>query len=165
MKLKSNVKNKIIKMNKEELITLINELCECNDDVVGYLNNTLTNTKLDVEKILRQIGKCFEGCNFKVDKAMNLYLTTRKISNNHNALSEIGLLLLQSLIWDFELGNYSQSGYKRIEKVASLVCEDISKSAPNIEYRIAYEELISNDYLYDMMTDIYYNYFSERIED
>lgn len=165
MKLKSNVKNKIIKMNKEELIMLINELCECNDDVVGYLNNTLTNTKLDVEKILRQIEKCFEGCNFKVDKAMNLYLTTRKISNNHNALSEIGLLLLQSLIWDFELGNYSQSSYKRIEKVASLVCENISKSAPNIEYRIAYEELISNYYLYDMMTDIYYNYFSERIED
>ena len=152
-------------MNKEELITLINELCECNDDVVGYLNNTLTNTKLDAEKILRQIGKCFEGCNFKVDKAINLYFTARKTSKDYNALSEIGLLLLQSLIWDFELGNYSQSRYKRIEKVVPLVCEDISKTMPNIEYRICYEELISNEFLYDMMTDIYYSYFSERIED
>ena len=70
MKLKTNVKNKIGKMNREELVNLIEELCQCNDDVVAYLNNVLTNTKLDVDKLLRQINRCFEGCNFKVDNAI-----------------------------------------------------------------------------------------------
>ena len=50
MKLKNGVINKLSKMSKEELFGLINNLCDSNDEVVSYLNNVLTNTKIDANK-------------------------------------------------------------------------------------------------------------------
>lgn len=47
MKLKNSVTNKLNKMSQEELIGLINNLCDSNEEVVSYLNNVLTNTKVD----------------------------------------------------------------------------------------------------------------------
>ena len=164
MKLKTNVKNKIGKMNREELVNLIEELCQCNDDVVTYLNNVLTTTKLDVDKLLRQINRCFEGCNFKVDNAIDIYLTSRKTTKDYDALSRIGLLLLQGLIWDFDLGNYSRPKFNKIENITPLVLEDISKVSLNKEYRLVFEELMENECLYDMMQDCYYSYFDNRID-
>ena len=38
MKLKKSVTNKLSKMSKEELLGLINDLCDSNDEVVSYLN-------------------------------------------------------------------------------------------------------------------------------
>ena len=84
MKLKNGVINKLSKMSKEELFGLINNLCDSNDEVVSYLNNVLTNTKIDANKYIVKIEKCFEGCNFKVDKAMDVYLTLRKTTIDYN---------------------------------------------------------------------------------
>ena len=57
-------------MSKEELFGLINNLCDSNDEVVSYLNNVLTITKVDSNKYIARIEKCLKGCNFKVDKAI-----------------------------------------------------------------------------------------------
>ena len=52
MKLKTSVLNKVNKMTKDDLINLINNLCESNEDVVSYLNNVLSNSKIDSEKYI-----------------------------------------------------------------------------------------------------------------
>ena len=57
MKLKTSVLNKVNKMTKDDLINLINNLCESNEDVVSYLNNVLTNTKVDANKYIARIKK------------------------------------------------------------------------------------------------------------
>ena len=55
MKLKTSVLNKVNKMTKDDLINLINNLCESNEDVVSYLNNVLSNSKIDSEKYITKI--------------------------------------------------------------------------------------------------------------
>lgn len=167
MKLKNSVINKLSKMSKEELFELINNLCDSNDEVVSYLNNVLTNTKVDANKYIAKIEKCFEGCNFKVDKAMDIYLTLRKTTIDYNALSQVGLCLLNELIFDFGLGNFSESRFKRISKISSLVCEDISKATNNEEYRREYEALllVEDEYLYEELIETYYIYFESRLDD
>lgn len=168
MQLKTSVFNKLNKMSKEELLSLINEMCDCNNDVSTYINNTLSKTKIDMDKIITKIEKCFNGINFKTDKAMELYITTRKTTRDYNSLSEIGLCLLDCLIMDFGLGNFSDSRYKRIEKVADMVCEDIEKSN-NSEHKKKYIEIIENDdiheFLYEMLIETYYSYFSDMEEE
>lgn len=167
MKLKKSVTNKLSKMSKEELLGLINDLCDSNDEVVSYLNNVLTYTKVDANKYMVRIEKCFEGCNFKVDKAMDIYLALRKTTIDHNALSQVGLCLLNELIFDFGMGNFSDSRFKRISKISSLVCEDISKATNNEEYRREYEALllVEDEYLYEELIEIYYIYFESRLDD
>ena len=167
MKLKTSVLNKVNKMTKDDLINLINNLCESNEDVVSYLNNVLSNSKIDSEKYITKIEGCFKGCNFKVDKALDLYLTLRKTTNDYNALSQVGLCLLNELIFDFGLGNFSESRFKRISKISSLVCEDISKATNNEEYRREYEALllVEDEYLYEELIETYYIYFESRLDE
>ena len=167
MKLKNSVINKLSKMSKEELFELINNLCDSNDEVVSYLNNVLTNTKVDANKYIAKIEKCFEGCNFKVDKAMDIYLTLRKTTIDYNALSQVGLCLLNELIFDFGLGNFSESRFKKISKISEMVCDDISKTENNEEFRKQYEVLSLGeyDYLYEELNEIYYRYFENRLDD
>ena len=167
MKLKTSVLNKVNKMTKDDLINLINNLCESNEDVVSYLNNVLSNSKIDSEKYITKIEGCFKGCNFKVDKALDLYLTLRKTTNDYNALSQIGLCLLNELIFDFGLGNFSESRFKKISKISEMVCDDISKTENNEEFRKQYEVLSLGeyDYLYEELNEIYYMYFENRLDD
>ena len=167
MKLKTSVLNKVNKMAKDDLINLINNLCESNEDVVSYLNNVLSNSKIDSEKYITKIEGCFKGCNFKVDKALDLYLTLRKTTNDYNALSQIGLCLLNELIFDFGLGNFSESRFKKISKISEMVCDDISKTENNEEFRKQYEVLSLGeyDYLYEELNEIYYRYFENRLDD
>lgn len=167
MKLKTSVLNKVNKMTKDDLINLINNLCESNEDVVSYLNNVLSNSKIDSEKYITKIEGCFKGCNFKVDKALDLYLTLRKTTNDYNALSQIGLCLLNELIFDFGLGNFSESRFKKISKISEMVCDDISKTENNEEFRKQYEVLSLGeyDYLYEELNEIYYRYFENRLDD
>ena len=167
MKLKTSVLNKVNKMTKDDLINLINNLCESNEDVVSYLNNVLSNSKIDSEKYITKIEGCFKGCNFKVDKALDLFLTLRKTTNDYNALSQIGLCLLNELIFDFGLGNFSESRFKKISKISEMVCDDISKTENNEEFRKQYEVLSLGeyDYLYEELNEIYYMYFENRLDD
>ena len=154
-------------MNKEELLGLIHNLCDSNDEVVSYLNNVLINTKIDANKYITKIEKCFEDCNFKVDKAMDVYLTLRKTTIDYNALSQVGLCLSNELIFDFGMGNFSDSRFKRISNISSLVCEDISKATDNEEYRREYEALllVEDEYLYEELIETYYVYFDSRLDD
>lgn len=99
---------------------MINNLCNSNEEVVSYLNNVLTNTKVDANKYIARIEKCFEGSNFKVDNAMEIYLVLRKTTIDYNALSQVGLCLLNDLIFDFGLGDFSESRFKRISKISSM---------------------------------------------
>ena len=64
MKLKQTVINKIKKMSKEELIAVINDICEINDDIVKYLNNNLTNTKLDYKFYIKRIDSALGVKNY-----------------------------------------------------------------------------------------------------
>ena len=65
MKLKNSVINKLSKISKEELFELINNLCDSNDEVVSYLNNVLTNTKIDANKYIVKIEKCLKAVILK----------------------------------------------------------------------------------------------------
>lgn len=167
MKLKNSVVNNLNKMSKEELIVLIRNLCDSNEEVVTYLNNVLSNVKVNAEKYISKIEKCFEGCNFKVDKAMEIYLTLRKTMIDYNVLSEVGLCLLNELIFDFGMGNFSESRFKRISKISELVCEDISKATNNEVYRREYENLLlgEDEYLYEELIQTYFMFFENRLVD
>ena len=77
------------------------------------------------------------------------------------------MCLLNELIFDFGLGNFSESRFKLISKISLLVCEDISKATNNEEYRREYEalSLVEDEYLYEELIETYYIYFESRLDD
>lgn len=77
------------------------------------------------------------------------------------------MCLLNELIFDFGLGNFSESRFKRISKICRLVCEDISKATNNEEYRREYEvlSLVEDEYLYEELIETHYVYFESRLDD
>lgn len=160
MKLKSNVERKINNMEKNELLNLINTLCLNNEDVVMFLNNYYTNIKLDYEKINEKIDKLFFKNIVEYDKAINIYCSYKKRSNDCKGLALIGLNLLKNLIDYFEY-DYSSKNYKKIMDISEYVCEYIAQVDDNYTLREMYESLVCQDELYEDMMDIYYSYFDE----
>ncbi|MCM1130411.1 MAG: hypothetical protein NC310_04705 [Roseburia sp.] len=164
--LKESVIKKLKAMGKEELLTLLLEICDANEDVIKYLNNTLCKSKIDSEKYINQIEKCFRGINFRVDKAINIYTTLRKTTKEYSALSEVGLTLLNELLLDYDMGNMTRSHIKRIEDISQMLCEDISKASNNEGYRRQYESLsIGDELVYDILSQVYYGYFEFYLDD
>ena len=167
MELKVSVKKKINDMSREELLELLNNLCAVNDDVIKYLNNCIANTKINKEKYIARIGKCFNSYNINCREALDIYLNVKKITTDYAALSEIGLSLLDNLLWFLDFG-YSNNLVKKIDEISSMVCGDIARAVDNISLRITYENYLSRD-LYDEIVEIilnnYYCYFDEKIKE
>lgn len=161
MELKKNIETRISNLSKEELLLLINTICEKNEDVVKFLNNYYSNKKVDVQKYLDKIEKCFFGSTVKRDKAIEIFKELDKTCNDYDALSQVGLSLLSYLIDDYNMGCQSQSLAKKIVEIAYETCANIAK-LDNDEYRSDYKALMFNDdYLDEMLTDAYYLYFDD----
>lgn len=164
MELKKNIGTKINNLSKDELLSLINTICEKNEDVVKFLNNYYSNKKVNVQKYLEQIEKCFSGSTIKRDKAIENFKELDKTYNDYDALSQVGLSLLSYLIDDYNMGSYSQSLAKKIAEIAYETCASIAK-VDNEEYRSDYKALMFNDdYLDEMLNDAYYSYFDDEDE-
>lgn len=167
MELKANVKKKINNMSREELLELLNNLCAVNDDVIKYVNNCLTNTKINIEKYIDKIGKCFNSYNINCQKAIDIYLDVKKITTDYAALSDIGLSLLDNLFWFLDFG-YSNNLVKKIYEISLMVCEDIARTIDNISLRITYENFLSrtlNEEILEILLNNYYCYFDEMIQE
>lgn len=161
IKIKQTAINKIKKMSKEELITIINDICEINDDVVKYLNNTLTNTKLDYNFYIKRISSVLGVNYYNYPKALEIYENVKKTSKDYEGLSEIGLTLLEMLIDDFNSGSFVQKKLDNLIMIAEDVCNDISCVEDNLKYQQKFKLIISDEFVSEFLFDIFYDYFPE----
>lgn len=162
MELKKNIETRISNLSKEELLLLISTICEKNEDVVKFLNNYYSNKKVEVQKYLDKIEKCFFGSTVKRDKAIEIFKELDKTCNDYDAISQVGLSLLSYLIDDYNMGCQSQSLAKKIAEIAYETCASIAE-VDNEEYRSDYKALMFiDDYLDEMLTDAYYSYFDDE---
>ena len=121
----------------------------------GDLIDSLDDLNSLVEKYLLNITVKTDDENTVnlIDGKKSHHPTLRKIDNE--------------IYIHFGFGNFSESRFKRISKISSLVCEDISKATNNEEYRREYEALllVEDEYLYEELIETYYIYFESRLDD
>ena len=148
--LNKEILSKLEKLSKEELLDLFKEIIDVNEDVLIYLNNKNKNKKLnylkEYTKLLRLGTK--EGILY--------YYKLTKNYNDYNALAELGIDLLDDII----INNYNYNVEKDVENISNLVCKYISYTN-NKELKESFLALSYNELYDEILTDIYYSYFSD----
>lgn len=148
--LNKEILTKLEKLSKEELLDLFKEIIDVNEDVLIYLNNKNKNKKLNYlkehTKLLRLGTK--EGILY--------YYKLTKNYNDYNALAELGIDLLDDII----INNYNYNVEKDVENISNLVCKYISYTN-NKELKESFLALSYNELYDEILTDIYYSYFSD----
>lgn len=148
--LNKEILTKLEKLSKEELLDLFKEIIDVNEDVLIYLNNKNKNKKLNYlkehTKLLRLGTK--EGILY--------YYKLTKNYNDYNALAELGIDLLDDII----INNYNYNVEKDVENISDLVCKYISYTN-NKELKESFLALSYNELYDEILTDIYYSYFSD----
>lgn len=148
--LNKEILSKLEKLSKEELLDLFKEIIDVNEDVLIYLNNKNKNKKLnylkEYTKLLRLGTK--EGILY--------YYKLTKNYNDYNALAELGIDLLDDII----INNYNYNVEKDVENISDLVCKYISYTN-NKELKESFLALSYNELYDEILTDIYYSYFSD----
>ena len=148
--LNKEILTKLEKLSKEELLDLFKEIIDVNEDVLIYLNNKNKNKKLnylkEYTKLLRLGTK--EGILY--------YYKLTKNYNDYNALAELGIDLLDDII----INNYNYNVEKDVENISDLVCKYISYTN-NKELKESFLALSYNELYDEILTDIYYSYFSD----
>lgn len=148
--LNKDILSKLEKLSKEELLDLFKEIIDVNEDVLIYLNNKNKNKKLnylkEYTKLLRLGTK--EGILY--------YYKLTKNYNDYNALAELGIDLLDDII----INNYNYNVEKDVENISNLVCKYISYTN-NKELKESFLALSYNELYDEILTDIYYSYFSD----
>lgn len=148
--LNKEILSKLEKLSKEELLDLFKEIIDVNEDILIYLNNKNKNKKLnylkEYTKLLRLGTK--EGILY--------YYKLTKNYNDYNALAELGIDLLDDII----INNYNYNVEKDVENISNLVCKYISYTN-NKELKESFLALSYNELYDEILTDIYYSYFSD----
>jgi len=166
MKLTKKSIDYINKLNEEELRKLIFELTE-NEDVSDYLNNKISNKKIDNEKYIDKIEKLLYSVRPNVNEAIEIYYSLKRKYKDINSLVEVGLALFSGLINYADAGNYNTSLSRRITKVVDLLCNDISQIEDNTKYREDFEEIwdAASESYFDDIAEIYFMYFDGKLDE
>ena len=166
MRIKDSVLEKINDMNKEELLSLLIEMSNSNDDMILYLNYKYSIAKVDVDEYIALVDKCYQD-ERKSDEALNIYLRLRKICTDFDAICQVGIYVLDEILFDLGTKKNKNIVYDRIKKVSKKLCYDMYKLESNYNYRLEYETLMRgvDEHAYEYMLDSYYDYFKERVLD
>ena len=157
MKLKKTIENKIKKMNNNDLIILINELCDINEDNIKYLNNSLSNASINVDKEINKIDKCFYSVNINLNKAFNIYWELNRTYKDYKGICEIGLHLLENI--DMFYDCYLDSIFEIIFELSESICSNILKINDNSIY-INRRKDILDKFEYEGLFELY-SYFDD----
>lgn len=157
MKLKKTIENKIKKMNNNELIILINELCDINEDNIKYLNNSLSNASINVDKEINKIDKCFYSVNINLNKALNIYWELNRTYKDYNGICDVGLHLLENI--DMFYDCYLDSIFEIIFELSESICSNILKINDNSIYINRIKDILDK-FEYEELFELY-SYFDD----
>lgn len=157
MKLKKTIENKIKKMNNNELIILINELCDINEDNIKYLNNSLSNASINVDKEINKIDKCFYSVNINLNKALNIYWELNRTYKDYKGICEIGLHLLENI--DMFYDCYIDNIFEIIFELSESICSNILKINDNSIYINRIKDILDK-FEYEGLFELY-SYFDD----
>ena len=157
MKLKKTIENKIKKMNNNDLIILINELCDINEDNIKYLNNSLSNASINVDKEINKIDKCFYSVNINLNKALNIYWELNRTYKDYKGICEIGLHLLENI--DMFYDCYLDSIFEIIFELSESICSNILKINDNSIYINRIKDILDK-FEYEGLFELY-SYFDD----
>ncbi len=148
--LNKEILSKLEKLSKEELLDLFKEIIDVNEDVLIYLNNKNKNKKLNYQKEYTKLLR------LSTKEGILYYYKLTKDYNDYNALAELGIDLLDDII----INNYNYNVEKDVENISNLVCKYISYTN-NKELKESFLALSYNELYDEILTDIYYSYFSD----
>lgn len=157
MKLKKTIENKIKKMNNNDLIILINELCDINEDNIKYLNNSLSNASINVAKEIDKIDKCFFSININLNKALNIYWELNRTYKDYNGICDVGLHLLENI--DMFYDCYIDNIFEIIFELSESICSNILKINNNSIYINRIKNILDN-FEYEGLFELY-SYFDD----
>ena len=147
--LNKEILSKLEKLSKEELLELFKEIIDANEDVLIYLNNKNKNKKLNYQKEYTKLLR------LSTKEGILYYYKLTKNYNDYNTLAELGIDLLDDII-----NNYNYKFEKDVENIGDLVCKYISYTNNN-ELKESFLALSYNEIYGEILTDIYYFYFSD----
>lgn len=147
--LNKEILSKLEKLSKEELLELFKEIIDVNEDVLIYLNNKNKNKKLNYQKEYTKLLR------LSTKEGILSYYKLTKNYNDYNTLAELGIDLLDDII-----NNYNYKFEKDVENIGDLVCKYISYTNNN-ELKESFLALSYNEIYGEILTDIYYFYFSD----
>ncbi len=157
MKLKKTIENKIKKMNNNDLIILINELCDINEDNIKYLNNSLSNASINVDKEINKIDKCFYSVNINLNKALNIYWELNRIYKDYKGICEVGLHILENI--DMFYDCYIDNIFEIIFELSDSICNNILKINDNSIYINRIKDILDK-FEYEGLFELY-SYFDD----
>ena len=157
MKLKKTIENKIKKMNNNDLIILINELCDINEDNIKYLNNSLSNASINVDKEINKIDKCFYSVNINLNKALNIYWELNRTYKDYKGICDVGLHLLENI--DMFYDCYLDSIFEIIFELSESICSNILKINDNSIYINRIKDILDK-FEYEELFELY-SYFDD----
>lgn len=154
---KKSIEKRINKMNNDELLSLIYELCEINEDNIKYINNSLSNATINVDKEINKIDKCFYSNTIKLNKALGIYWELNRTYKDYKGLSEIGLALLELINMFYEF--YEDKILDIVLELSNSLCSNILKTQDNSIYIARIKKILCSSE-FEELVELYYSYFN-----